>query len=52
MSTPKIQAITIKIPWWLKWSKKYLDLEHRTIKINNKLKGQRVDMIIIDDIEE
>jgi len=45
-----IHAVTIILPWWLKWSKRFVKLKHETLSLPNKLRGIEIDTVIIDEI--
>lgn len=49
MTNPKVQTITIKLPFWLRWAKRFVKLENRIIEQKGKVLGQHLEMIIIDE---
>ena len=44
-----VKGIFIRLPFWLRWAKRFIRLEVKTYPIP-KLKGQRCDVIIIDEL--
>lgn len=46
-----IKTITIKLPFWLKWTKKFIKLDCKVIDENQQLIGKTIDMLIIDEMD-
>jgi len=44
-----ITSIKIKLPWCLRWLKKYVKLEVERWDFPQTLKGQSFDLIIVDE---
>ena len=46
-----IKSITIQVPFWLNWAKRFITLKCDLINQHQQLKGQRIDMLIIDEVQ-
>ena len=47
----KVTLVTIKLPFMLRWLKRYVKLECKVIKQDfTELKGHKIDLVICDDI--
>lgn len=49
MTLPKIYAIKIKLPFLLKWTKRFIKTEISMIEQKEQLVGKNIDQLIIDD---
>jgi len=48
----KIRAITIKLPFGLRWLKKYVKLEIKDWSMPKRIRGQTADVVIFDEVGE
>ncbi len=47
---PKVRAIFIKVPFWLKWLKRFIKWEIKEYNLPKKLRGRKIDFVIVDEI--
>jgi len=46
----KVTVIKVIMPWWLKWAKRFVVLESDVHYLPCTLRGQKIDMVIIDEV--
>jgi len=47
----KVTLVSVKLPFMLRWLKRYVKLECKVIKQDfTELKGHKIDLVICDDI--
>ena len=48
---PKIRAINIILPFWLRWLKRFVKLEVKEYSLPKRIRGQKIDVVIIDEVK-
>ena len=49
----KITLITIVLPWWLEWARKFLRLKSEVKSVSsNNIIGRKADVVIVDEAKE